>query len=376
MFVDHMSKKVIFYLITLTVFLIGGCFFPVMKTGDAPSHIFWRDESAPASQSARPDSKKTATTTIAFGGDVMLSRVVGQKMKENNDDAWPFREVAGIFSTADLAIINLESPFTKGGDHYVPTGSFSFDADPKAIEGLKLAGIDLVNLANNHFGNQGQAGMRDTFDVLMAGGIKFIGAGKDQEAARQGETVEINGVRFGFLGYGYPESLYVATKDSAGIVNLTEDSARDDILRMKKSADVVIVVMHAGTEYTASPDSQQQDFARLAIDAGADLVVGHHPHWVQSVEIYKGRPIIYSLGNLVFDQMWSKETQEGIIVVAGFVGSDLRELAISPVIIYDYGQPKSASGDPRARNIFGRLNLGESFSGLLPLKPQTPKEVE
>lgn len=303
------------------------------------------------------DIKQTADITINLGGDVMLSRVVGQKMVSTKDFSWPFRQVADLLSQADLTVVNLESPFTKSGNHFVPTGSFYFNADPQAMAGLQFAGIDIVNLANNHFGNQGLIGMKDTFSLLQESQIDFMGAGLNRQLAHQGVIKEIKGVRFGFLAYAYPNDLYLANTTTLGIADMGITDATEDIQRLKQGSDVLIITMHAGTEYQTEPNEQQIKFARAMIDAGADLIVGHHPHWVQQVEIYNDKPIIYSLGNLVFDQMWSVETQQGIIATANFSGSKLQSLNFTPIKIFDYGQPQIITDEAEQKTILQRMGL-------------------
>ncbi|MEK7167577.1 MAG: CapA family protein, partial [Patescibacteria group bacterium] len=284
-----------FHLPLIFIFFVISAFFLAVKIIDVPQYAIETEKSREMPQVLA--EKEVKETVLLFGGDAMLSRVVGQRMEKYGFN-WPWEKIKDQLLKADISVINLESPFLLNSNYLVPTGSFSFKADPKAVSGLEDAGIDLVSLANNHFGNQGQKGMLDTFKVL--GDIKYVGAGKDIDSAHQGEIMEVNGIKFGFLGYGYPEILYVAGKN-AGIADMDLEKMRQDVVRMKKEADVVIVLMHAGIEYVNTPNKQQKDFAHLAIDSGADLVIGHHPHWVQLFEKYKGKPIFYSLGNLVFD---------------------------------------------------------------------------
>ncbi len=300
-------------------------------------------------------------TTLIFGGDVMLSRTVGQKMEKYQDYTWPFKKIASLLSGADIAIINLESPLTYSGKYFVPSGSFSFNADPKSMQGLLLAGIDLAALANNHFGNQGISGMRDTFKILQEKGIAFVGAGNNSTEAHQPALIEKNGITFSFLNYGYPEDLYVASPSTPGIANMDLAEMKKDVELAKQKSDAVIVMMHAGIEYINKPNSQQKEFAREAIDAGADLVIGHHPHWVQVTEIYQGKPIIYSLGNLIFDQMWSTETQQGALAKVTFQDNLISSIEIIPIRIKDYGQPEIISDEKEKKAILSRMELANEF---------------
>lgn len=304
---------------------------------------------------ALPESP--SVTTLVFGGDVMLSRVVGQKMAKYGDWTWPFLNVAPVMSAGDLAIINLESPFTNGGNHLVKTGSFSFNADPEAVAGLKLAGIDVVSLANNHILNQGVKGIEDTKKILIANGIYSAGAGLNADEAYQPAIKEINGLKFGFLGFAYPNDNSVATASSAGLANLDIAAMVKAVTGLKARVDVVIILMHAGTEYVSRPNGQQTAFARAAIDAGADLIIGHHPHWTQTTEIYRGKPILYSLGNLIFDQMWSTETQEGALARAVWVDKKLEKIEIIPIIIRDYGQAVITTSTTERHRVLDRMGL-------------------
>lgn len=338
----------------LIVFFILGLFAIAVETIDVPEYAIQVEKQREQAKTIEPQKTEPPETTIAFGGDVMLSRVVGQKMVKYDDFAWPFRKVAEIFSSADIAVINLESPFTVGKNHFVPTGSFYFNADPQAAAGLKLAGIDIISLANNHFSNQGEKGMTDTFKILKDSGIEYVGAGGDFDEAHQGKIIEKNGIKFGFLAYSY-------LKDLSGIANMDIKQIKRDITDLKKQVDITVIMMHAGNEYLAAPNQQQKDFARAAIDAGADLVIGHHPHWVQLVETYQGKPIFYSLGNLVFDQMWSIETRQGVIAIASFKNKKLKKIKIIPIRIDDYGQATVISNANEREIIFKRMGVKEEI---------------
>lgn len=310
--------------------------------------------------------------TIIFGGDVMLSRVVGQQLVKRTDYAWPFRELAVLLSAADITAINLESPFSKSGDHVVLTGSFSFDADPRAVEGLTLAGVDVATLANNHFGNQGIQGMRDSFAILKDAGIEYAGAGNDINEAHQPVIIERDGVRYGFLSYAYPEDMYVASETTPGVANMNIDLLKKDVVALRPQVDIVVVQMHAGTEYVTEPNWQQTGFARAAVDAGADLVIGHHPHWVQTTEMYQGKPIIYSLGNLVFDQMFSRETQRGVLAKVTVENKKISQIEIIPIRIYEYGQPRLVTDDVEKAEVLKRMGLSQA---IIPVEIGNQKNV-
>ncbi|MFA5109727.1 MAG: CapA family protein [Patescibacteria group bacterium] len=306
--------------------------------------------------------------TLIFGGDVMLSRQVNSQMTKYNDYSWPFLKIADYLSTADLTIINLESPFAESKNYNVPTGSFMFKVNPRAISGLTLASIDLVGLANNHILNQGEAGLKKTEEVLSEAGIKHIGGGENENAAHKAEIFTVKNKKIGFLAYAYPDDNSVAGAKRAGIANLNLKKMAADIEALKAEADIVVVIMHAGEEYTSKPNKQQIIFAHAAVDHGADLIVGHHPHWPQTWEYYQGKPIIYSLGNLIFDQMWSEETKIGLIVQLEWQ-DDWTEIKFVPIKIFDYGQAEILEDGPEKEALFKKLNI--PADGKIELAPLT-----
>ena len=285
------------------------------------------DNLLPLASSTEPVSENFSENILIFGGDVMLSRTVNSKMIKYNDYTWPFKNIYPIFQKADLAIANLESPFLVTDNYDVPSGSFSFKANPKSVAALSLAGFDVLSLANNHILNQGAAGLADTQKILDQAGINYVGVTGHNLVVK-----DSHGLKFAFLSYTYaPESKLIAFFPEAKQLSA-------DILQARQQADVVIVMMHAGTEYHRQPNKQQTDFAHLAIDSGADLVIGTHPHWSQTVEEYRGKTIIYSLGNLVFDQMWSPETSVGLLAEIHFKGKNVDKINYIPINIKDYGQ--------------------------------------
>ncbi len=317
----------------------------------------------------------TTSTTLFFAGDIMLSRNVEDKMAEAADYTLPFQKVAVEIKKSDIAFANLESPFNDSGRHFIPN-SLVFNADPQAVAGLNFAGFDVLSTANNHALDQGTKGLDLTIDTLMHNGIIPTGTTKTNGQPIL-PVIKKNNILFGFLSYSY------AAKNDGGqsispLVNNLENltQLKQDIWGMKgHNADVVIVTMHAGTEYTRTPTQSQIDFAHAAIDDGADMVVGEHPHWIQTIEQYKGKWIFYSLGNFVFDQMWSQETREGLTLLVTYqnqhipdpngqtAGEDkieITKIELKPVIIEDYSTPRWAKPDETAA-ILEKLGLTDSI---------------
>jgi poly-gamma-glutamate synthesis protein (capsule biosynthesis protein) len=269
---------------------------------------------------------------LVFGGDVMLSRHVAVRMRAAQDPSLPFRKIAPFFKDADLAFLNLESPFSDKGAP--PTSGMVFKAPPEAIEGLQLAGIDVVSTANNHSRDQHEYGLLYTLDWLEKNRIAAVGTGRDEAATRRGAVLTANTVKFGFLGYTYDQRNGNHKEDDGRINGLDIVRLREDIAAIRKISNITIVSMHAGIEYAKAPHPAQQQFARAAIEAGATLVIGHHPHVVQPCEEYHTGVICYSLGNLVFDQT-APGTNDGLVVEAEFKGFSLRKLRTHKIRIVD-----------------------------------------
>lgn len=301
--------------------------------------------------------RQPVTTTLAAAGDIMLSRWVGVKIRWSGDNAHPFKNVAESFAEADIAFANLESPFNNTGSFV--TEGMSFKAEPEFIEGLTLSGFDMLSLANNHFGNEQRAGMKFTFSHLGENNIGYCGAGNNSKEAHTIAIIERNGIVFGFLCYnGIAPKSAEAGEDLAGHAWARPEEVKADIEKYRDEVDAIIISMHHGTEYTPKPNAAQIEFAHAAIDAGAETVIGHHPHVVQEVEKYKDKLIVYSLGNLVFDQMWSRETREGVIANYQFKDNRLEKIDFDVVIIDDYHLPRFATED-EAKPVLARMGLNE-----------------
>lgn len=289
-------------------------------------------------QSPAPKKKEPPKETpppinrLLFGGDVMLTRHVGQVIAARKDPAWPFRQIAEEFAKADLAFVNLESPFTDKG---TPTRTgMVFRADPTNLAGLLLAGIDVVSFANNHTRDAHEQGLLYTLDLLDQNKIAVAGVGRDEAAARAGVILERQGVKFGFVAYTYDQRNGNHKTDDPRINGLDLVRLREDVRDIRAKANVTIVSMHAGTEYAKQPNAQQRQMAQAAIEAGAALVIGHHPHVTQPCEDYRTGVICYSLGNLIFDQT-IPGTNEGYVAEAEFKGPSLRKVRLRKIRIVD-----------------------------------------
>jgi hypothetical protein len=270
--------------------------------------------------------------------------------------------VRELMTGADIAIANFENP---APDNFVWHGKgMVFSANPKHIAGLVNAGIDWVSLANNHIGDARRAGIISTQENLDEYGIQHSGAGSNTADAHKASLIDAGGVTVGILGYDTIASYYHSGTSTPGSARMTTAFLKKDIAAARKAgADVVIVFPHWGVEYRAKPTAGQRNLAHAAIDAGADLVIGNHPHWVEGMEVYKGKPIWYALGNFVFDQSWSNYTMEGITLELTFLGTDLRQIRMRPHLILDKAQPNFL--DPAGSGKFVMDQLWNASKGLL-----------
>jgi hypothetical protein len=334
-----------------------------------------------------------ATWTIVAGGDILLDRGVykqieilgkGADFPFNGGTArivgrhccssfgWPVPTgkrtgnpgaVRHLLTAADIAIANFENP-APNTFHYHTQGTV-FSADPRLIVGLKDAGIDVVSIANNHIGDAGKAGILQTIANLDKNGIKHAGAGKNDVAAHKPAIVNVGGVRVAILAYDTIAKYYTAGPSTPGSARLTAAGVKADVAAARAAgADLVIVYPHWGTEYDPTPFPAQQALAHAVIDAGADMIIGNHAHWVGAMEIYKGHPIWYALGNFVFDQVWSEPTQEGLILELTFSGSHLVQVRMHPTLILDHAQPNLLDPAGDGRVVLGQLY--DASKGMLP----------
>jgi poly-gamma-glutamate capsule biosynthesis protein CapA/YwtB (metallophosphatase superfamily) len=300
---------------------------------------------------------KAEPISIILGGDVMLGRTVETKARSEEDFSYPFRKIYQELAEADLVFVNLENPII---DNCPLTDSgFKFCANTQLLEGLSLAGVDIVSLANNHSGNYGQDGVSQTVKFLSQNNVVATGLG---------ELVikKIGEVKFGFLGFNL-------------IYRYMTDNELKLVVDSDSKVDVLIIAVHWGDEYTKNPTELQQDIAGKLVESGADVVVGSHPHWVEGMECIdtnsttsseyiqgieyktprrwvsydtlentnKNDPcgenqklILYSLGNLIFDQMWSEETKRGELVELIYNGAKLQEVTIIKTYMSAWAQPE------------------------------------
>lgn len=289
----------------------------------------------------------TTTTTFLAVGDISLSRAVAAAIQKRQDPSYPFARVRELLHSTDFNFGNLETPFSSS-DSFTAANTLVFNAPKQNVTGLVDANFKVVSLANNHAFDQGLDGITTTRDVLAKHNVLFTGTGRDLDEAWTPAVYEANGITIGFIAASY-SSINDGGKITNSHIARIEDikNLQFAISNLQSRADFVVVSMHAGVEYTSKPTQAQIDFAHAAIESGADMVIGHHAHWVQEKELYcpgqtstrqlpkatgeiipgpledlrvvdsqigNCKWIYYGLGNFVFDQSWSEQTKKGLAI--------------------------------------------------------------
>jgi poly-gamma-glutamate synthesis protein (capsule biosynthesis protein) len=290
-----------------------------------------------------PIQEENKTITLILTGDVMLDRGVEYMIEKQGkgDFKFPFLKIADYFKKADIVFGNLEGVISDKG---TKIGSiYSFRANPKAVEGLVFAKFNVLSLANNHALDYGKAALEDCLAKLENSGISYVGAGFNEKEAFSSIIKEINGTKIGFLAYTDLGPEVWRAKESSGIAWIKDSDFEEiekDIQEAKNNVDVLIVSLHSGEEYVQELTQFQLNFAEMALEAGADLITGHHPHVVQKDEEYEQKYVFYSLGNFIFDQNFSEQTMQSEIVEIKIEDKKITEVAIKQVKINEFFQPE------------------------------------
>ncbi|MGD0576896.1 MAG: CapA family protein [Candidatus Staskawiczbacteria bacterium] len=249
---------------------------------------------------------------ILFAGDMMFDRGIEYYAEKNKANSFVFDKISSALSKNDLVVANLEGPITGNKSlsaNTAPgsTDNFLFTFDPSWAATLFKQNIKLVDLGNNHILNFGYDGVTSTKKYLSAAGVDYFGA----PGGNKSIVKNINGIKIGFVSYNQ----FSAQPDE-------EKETTDEIKKIKSQDDFTVVFCHWGNEYQLEETDGQKNLGHQFIDAGADLVIGAHPHVIQPMEIYKGKRIYYSLGNFIFDQYFSKNVRNGLGVFVSINKTD------------------------------------------------------
>lgn len=290
--------------------------------------------------------------TLTAVGDIIPGRTVA-KMMALNGVSYPFSAIAPVVKGADIVYADLEAPLS---DRVKPPyKGMAFIAPGSTVQGLNMLGVDVVALANNHSTNFGLSAFTDTLALLKNNGLTCAGGGMNLTEAQSPAVVRVAGESFAFLDYNSIIGSLNATATKPGVSwirmkpwskDSPEDQAfvRQSIASAKSQNDFVVACFHWSEEYKHAPSASERNMAHLACDAGADLVIGSHPHCIQPIEIYNGKLIAYSLGNFIFDQMEHDYSREGVIMKCSYSGKTLVGLELVPYVITDWCRPVAVSG--------------------------------
>lgn len=297
-------------------------------------------ESAPASASPEPSAsgspssnENAGTIRLAFVGDILPAASVAKLMEKNGYD-YPYRKARHLLESADITAGNLESPITDRGTPE-DNKQYLFRGPAEALPALKEAGFDVLSLANNHTLDYGWVGLQDTMDALDDHKLKHMGSGNDDTEAFTPVYVESKGMTVAYIGVSrvLPEVSWKADSNHPGIAEAYDPTRAEAAIRdASANADIVIVMVHWGKERADVPNAEQKNLGHRFIDAGADLVIGSHPHVLQGFESYNGKWIAYSLGNFVFNMTATPKTRDTGVLTAACTKNGDCSLELHPMI--------------------------------------------
>lgn len=271
--------------------------------------------------------------SIAAVGDIMLGSHVIHYLKKYGAN-YPFDSTKAILRVADMAIGNLEAPFATKGIKFEK--KYNFKVPPQYATGLVDAGFDVLNLANNHTMDYGVEALVSTLHTLDSLKLPYSGAGMNKEQALNPAILEYNGIKVAFIGCSltFPSEFW-ATKDSPGTYSPQETELVNMIKHCEELSDYTVVSFHWGGEGRTTPKQYQKEFAHLSVDAGADLIIGHHPHVLQGVELYRNKLIAYSLGNFAFGS-YTRRSKDSAILKVYLTSNGLLYARLIPISVYNY----------------------------------------
>jgi len=301
-----------------------------------------------------------------FTGDVMLGRGVDGILANGQN---VFANVDQLFKNSDGAVINLEDPMTKSSIAYKST--IPLKANPAYAHILKDNNIVVACLANNHIMDYGDAGLNETIAALNSNALNYTGAGNNIDQASKPVYLNIKGHKIAILNFmdnttftGFsPSEMAAATTNSPGYAPADWNIVKQRIDDAKNNSEITIVVFHYGNEYNTQPNSYQIELSHKCIDEGADMVIGSHPHVIQPIETYNGKPIFYSLGNFVFDQS-NAATHNSLMVEMDLNGNNVN-LKVHPMVLVS-SIPRlmdNSSANQLLENLKNKSSVNMTISG-------------
>ena len=298
-------------------------------------------------------SQNEISNNVRFiaAGDLNIAHWITPIIEKQGYD-YPFKYIKEHLFSADLVFANLEAPFCESGEPYPK--NFVFKVPEKHAQVLKSGNINLVSLANNHILDFGLSCLTSTVQVLKKEKIYCAGAGSDFNNAYKPAIFKINNIKFAFFAYSmtFPKYFF-ATDSTGGTAYPHKKILKDSISYYNDKVDHIIVSFHWGEELTEFPKEYQQNYARFAIDYGADIILGHHPHVLQGIEKYNNKFIIYSLGNFIFAS-YTNKASDSIMLDLQFSKTKIKDFKIVPINVNNYEvnfRPKIMHGENKAKII-------------------------
>jgi len=271
----------------------------------------------------------SSAVTMVFAGDVLLGDRTLPKYQSSGISGILSDDLKSIMTSADICMVNEEFPYSTRGTK-AEDKQYTFRADPKYVTALSDMGADIVTLANNHILDFGADALLDSCDTLDAAGIFYTGAGKNLDRAKQLQIIEKNGMRFGFLAASrvWPVAEWAATDSRPGCFGTYDPAALiSEIKAAREKCDFLTVYVHWGIERQSYPEDYQKNMAKQYIEAGCDLVIGSHPHCLQGIEYFDGKPVFYSLGNYIFGQDTNQTAAIKVTIPHGYDSSSSSSVA-------------------------------------------------
>ena len=320
------------------------------KTAETETEL--QTESAQEGETETETEINQEDTVLLFGGDVLIKASTESIYKNNGVTGLVSEEILAEMQNADIMMVNHEFQFSTRGEP-MEDKQFTFQTDPKNVQILLDLGIDIVSLANNHSLDFGQDALQDTFVTLDEAGILYAGAGDSKERAEELQVIEVNGKKFGFLAATrvIPVAGWDVRNKQPGLFTTYDDTRLVERIReSKEECDFLAVYVHWGIEREEYPEEYQNVIAKHCVEAGADVIIGAHPHVLQGIEFIEGKPIFYSLGNYIFNN----STPKTMLVKVLIKSDDTVEYSLIPAFVTN-GQTQAMEG-AEAEEIYTYMN--------------------
>lgn len=282
---------------------------------------------------------KTGTSVTGGPGWELCERMKGRA-------DYPIDNVKKLMKEADISVISNETSFVP--DCIQPAGTTSFCGKNSYLQNILDMGIDIISLTGNHMCDYGENYFSDMLDLYTENNLRFFGSGKNSDNAWEPLVIETNAGKIAFIGFNMmgPQGV-LAGERKTGAAYYDPEKLKESITKAESNSDIIWVDTHLWPEYGTDPSSEQISISREAIDLGADIVTGVSSHEIQGMTFYKNKPIFYGLGNFLFDQMWSLETRQGIVLSVTLYEGKIVHIDLLPTQMYDYCQPRFLDGTAR-----------------------------